>query len=183
VTGADRTDFCVGNIVAARTKPDLRSKLVQRIGERKSIFRPVLDEVQDKAQCGLLSDTRKLRDLVNRILNEFGRKVHDRNMLLQDSRIDPGLADRFPERSQKFKAARLYRALPLAVNKQSALFSLFRRMMADSYKRGNYVIKCIHIIIEDDQIHNAGSFNRLHDFHLFFLLVQWFHWPMILIQS
>jgi len=62
------------------------------------------------------------------------------------------------------------------VNKESALFRLLRCVFTNFYKCGNYVIKGIHIIIEHHEIHKVGRFNRLHNIHEFFLLLQRFHW-------
>ena len=76
-------------------------------------------------------------------------------MQLQDTGIDACLADRLAERPQELKTTGFDGALALVVNEESTLLGLLRRMMTNSYKRGNYMVERIDIIIEYNQDQHA----------------------------
>ena len=76
VACTDRTHIGVGNIKAEFTEPYPGAQVIQGFREGHRIFRPFFDQVQHQAQGRLFPDTRKFRDLVDRLFNKFGWKFH-----------------------------------------------------------------------------------------------------------
>jgi hypothetical protein len=94
---------------------------------------------------------------------------------LQDPGVDAGFTNGLAHGLEKIESAHLDGTLALVVDEQRALLGLFGRVLAYANQRGDNVLECVYVVVEDHEVHLVDGFGGFHYLYKYFFLVSGLH--------